>query len=199
MAETRFVYTRVLLVPGWKGSDSGHWQSDWAGKHPEYERVQQGDWRSANAEEWVTNLHNAVISSPSPAVLVAHSLGCATVAWWAHRYRQYANRVSAALLAVPPDLEMAQHSEPLPSFPLPPRKALPFPSVLVGSENDPYMSLGTAWRWAEDWGSHFINAGPVGHLNTASGFGPWPRGEKLLDKLTSWSNAFLSREPHRAA
>ena len=57
-----------------------------------------------------------------------------------------------------------------------PRDPLPFPSVLVASRNDPFC----AYRKAEDiayaWGSSIVDAGDSGHLNTASGHGPWPEG-----------------------
>ena len=36
---------------------------------------------------------------------------------------------------------------------------------------------------AEAWGSRFIDIGPVGHLNPASGYGEWPGAEALLDVL----------------
>nr|WP_238475001.1 alpha/beta hydrolase [Azospirillum cavernae] len=32
-------------------------------------------------------------------------------------------------------------------------------------------------------GADFINAGAVGHINVASGFGPWPLGETLVKEL----------------
>jgi predicted alpha/beta hydrolase family esterase len=60
---------------------------------------------------------------------------------------------------------------------------------LVGSEDDPYMNLERAQALAADWDCYFFNAGCVGHINPASGFGPWPRGERLLDQLRHWAEA----------
>jgi hypothetical protein len=60
-----------------------------------------------------------------------------------------------------------------------PTRALGVPGVLVASENDPWMSLSDARQWAQVWDIGVVNAGTVGHLNTESGFGPWPFfGEK---------------------
>lgn len=106
--------------------------------------------------------------------------------------------VSAALLVAPPDLKcLVERPTPLRGFPPPPRAALPFPSVFVASENDPYMTLSAAASLANDWDCHFINAGAAGHLNPASGFGPWPRDERLLDQLVHWSDT--RHRPERAA
>ena len=55
-------------------------------------------------------------------------------------------------------------------------QALPFPSVLLGSRNDPYCDVQRASDFAEAWGSAFIDAGEAGHINIESGHGPWPEG-----------------------
>jgi predicted alpha/beta hydrolase family esterase len=62
-------------------------------------------------------------------------------------------------------------------------EAIPFPSILVGSENDHYMTLESARRLAGYWNSRFVNAGAVGHINPDSGHGPWLAGETLLMDL----------------
>jgi predicted alpha/beta hydrolase family esterase len=152
--------------------------------------VEQRDWYHVEVEEWVAALHNSIVSSQEPVVLVAHSLGCLTIAWWASLFPAAVGLVSAALLVAPADLERCtQRIEPLRGFPEPPRAALPFPSVLVGSEDDPCMTLDSAMQLAADWDSYFVNAGAAGHINAGSGFGPWPQGERLLNQLLSWSNA----------
>ncbi|GAB6270059.1 MAG: hypothetical protein STSR0002_28020 [Smithella sp.] len=62
-------------------------------------------------------------------------------------------------------------------------EVIPFPSILVGSENDHYMTLDSARELAGYWNSRFFNAGAVGHINLDSGHGPWPQGETLLTDL----------------
>ena len=64
-----------------------------------------------------------------------------------------------------------------------PLARLPFRSVLVASENDPYLPIELAVRLARSWGSEFVNAGRQGHINVASGHGAWPTGERLLEGL----------------
>jgi predicted alpha/beta hydrolase family esterase len=64
-----------------------------------------------------------------------------------------------------------------------PRMKMPFPSLVVMSQNDPLASPAAVRALAQDWGSELVDAGTVGHLNPASGFGPWPHAEALLRRL----------------
>lgn len=116
----------------------------------------------------VAALQAALAASPEPAVLVAHSAGCLTVARWA---LQHDGPVVGSLLVTPPLVEDA------------PRERLLFRSILVVSRNDPQCSFDDAVSYAADWGCEVVDAGPVGHLDSSSGFGPWPDGEKLLAGL----------------
>ena len=64
-----------------------------------------------------------------------------------------------------------------------PLRRLPFPSVLVASTDDPYVTEERARTFAEAWGSRFVSAGDVGHINSQSGLGDWPAGFALLQEL----------------
>ena len=64
-----------------------------------------------------------------------------------------------------------------------PQQPLAFPSLVVGSMNDPYMDAEELSRSASLWGSDLINLGAVGHINIASGYGRWPEGYALLERL----------------
>jgi hypothetical protein len=57
------------------------------------------------------------------------------------------------------------------------------PSILIGSETDPWMPLTGARQLAQQLGSAFVNLGDAGHINTAAGFGPWPRAKYFIDTL----------------
>src|SRR5258708_40320605 len=65
-----------------------------------------------------------------------------------------------------------------------PALRLPFPSTLVASTNDPYLSIERAQTFAENWRSQFFNIGPAGHINGESGLGDWPEGKRMLRALT---------------
>ena len=60
---------------------------------------------------------------------------------------------------------------------------LPFPSVVVTSINDYFVSAGRAAEFAAAWGSELVNVGKAGHINVASGFGDWEQGLELLKQL----------------
>jgi uncharacterized protein len=84
----------------------------------------------------------------------------------------------------PPDLDSASSlTDPFRNFVPMPRGALPFRATFVASEDDPYMSLPAAQSLARNWGSRFVNAGRVGHINCAAGFGHWQQGEEYLAEL----------------
>ncbi len=125
----------------------------------------------------------------APVLLVAHSGGCALVAHWARESRR-TRQVCAALLATPPVFDQALPAG-YPSLEaldaagwLPvPRERLPFMSLVAASRNDPLGDFDAVCDLARDWGSEVEDLGPVGHLNPASGFGPWPAGQALIQRL----------------
>jgi predicted alpha/beta hydrolase family esterase len=53
---------------------------------------------------------------------------------------------------------------------------LNFPSVLLASADDPFCRIERAREFAAAWGAGLIEIGPAGHINAASGHGPWPDG-----------------------
>ncbi|MEK8105611.1 alpha/beta hydrolase [Micromonospora sp. M12] len=65
-----------------------------------------------------------------------------------------------------------------------PREPLPFRSILVASRNDPAATFEQFEAYARDWGSELYDAGAVGHLDSRTGFGAWPNGQRLLRALT---------------
>lgn len=178
-------------MPGLNGSGPGHWQTLWEEKYG-YERVEQRDWENPDLAEWVSTLNTIITASEDRTVLVAHSLGCLIVAHWAHAYSENIGQIQCALLVTPPDVESFLYiPDTMRRFVT--HEIIPFPSVLVGSENDHYMTLDSARKLAVHWGSHFVNAGLVGHINPDSGHGPWLEGEILLHDLiktkTIYNNA----------
>jgi predicted alpha/beta hydrolase family esterase len=57
---------------------------------------------------------------------------------------------------------------------------LQVPTTLLISENDPWLSFEDAHILAQTWKIKPINLGAVGHVNVASGFGPFPEIEHYL-------------------
>ena len=63
-----------------------------------------------------------------------------------------------------------------PAFKAIPRDPLPFPSIFVASSNDPFSTMEQSADLSLAWGSDLVEAGDAGHINAASGHGPWPEG-----------------------
>jgi predicted alpha/beta hydrolase family esterase len=153
-----------------------------------YQRLEQHSWQHPLRGDWSIRLQETVLDAPAPVTLVAHSLGCVLVAWWAAH-----SQVARPRCVVPAGgtrRHRAGESARRPAG-LVARAAakLPFPSILVGSENDP-CSVARAQAMAQGWGSRFVNAGAAGHINTASGLGLWEAGHELLlpfkERIQQW-------------
>lgn len=172
---------RVLILPGWQNSGPDHWQSRWETLYGD-RRVEQHDWMTPKRGDWMARLEEVLLESDTPAVLVAHSLGCVLTAAWAAHSRN-THRVVGALLVAPGDSERDDLGPQLPSWSPIARQRLPFPSILCGSTNDPYCSHAKARELADAWGSRWLDCGARGHLNAESGLGDWPEGRALLNEL----------------
>jgi uncharacterized protein len=171
----------VLLLPGWQNSGPDHWQSRWESLYGDL-RVEQHDWMRPLRGDWISRLEEVLLSQPEPCILVAHSLGCMLTAAWASHSRN-TDRVRAALLVAPGDPEREALRSVLPSWSPVPMKTLPFPSILLGSQNDPYCPAERARAFASAWGSEWVDYGPRGHINAESGLGDWPEGRALMARL----------------
>lgn len=180
----------VLVLPGWKNSGPAHWQSHWEDKFPEWQRVQQGNWTHPQKADWVATLDEYIVASPRRVLLLAHSLGCITVAHWAAHSR-HQEKVAGALLVAPADVERATVASPLRGFAPIPCEALPFPSLLIGSDNDPACAAWRACDFAQAWGSQFHLLNGAGHINADSRLGDWESGLVLLN---DWLKTALPRE-----
>jgi len=177
----------ILIVPGLRDHVAEHWQTLLEAKLPNAVSVPPLDRDKLSRAARVAALDAVLGQIGGPVILVAHSAGVMTTVHWAS---QHSRPIHGALLATPPDLET-----PLPSghtsrdelerngwLPIP-RKALPFPSIVAASRNDPLARFDRVSEMAADWGSRFVDLGEVGHLNPAAGFGEWPRAQDLIREL----------------
>ncbi len=189
----RDTHHTLVIVPGLRGHVEDHWQTRLAAKATDVVVVPSLGRDKRDLEGRVADLHQVISDASAPVTIVAHSAGVLTTLHWALRHDL---PVRGALLATPPDL-----ARPLPpQYPglaeleesgwLPvPRARLPFPSIVAASTNDELADFENVRSLARDWGSRFIDVGPVGHLNPASGFGDWPGAEALLHVLSGMSQA----------
>lgn len=172
----------ILIVPGLGHSGPGHWQHRWAEKIRNARFVEQDEWEMPSRADWVDTLERAILHATRPVVLVGHSLGVANIVEVSQRLAD--TKVKGAFLVAPPDIDgHPDVPEGTKAFADLSRDPLKFPSMLVASSTDPYCSVERAAEFAACWGSDFHIAGDAGHLNAASGHGPWPEGLMMFTRL----------------
>ena len=176
--------TNVLILPGWLNSGPDHWQSRWERTHG-YQRVEQHDWQRPLRGDGIARLEDVLLSCSAPAVLVAHSLGCLTVAAWA-AHSKNTHLVKAALLVAPPDTAREDIGQMLPGWRVS-LQNLPFKSVVFASSDDPFCGFDQSQLFATGWGATFIDIGKRGHINADSGLGDWPAAHAELLQLFNYS------------
>ncbi len=169
----------LVIVPGWRNSGPGHWQSLWAERLDGAVRVAmaEDDWQRPRRSVWLQAIARTILAQPGPVVVAAHSLGCIATT---QLPPAVARRISGALLVAPADPE---RRGVLADFAPVPCQPLPYRSVLVASANDPYCPIRTAGAYARSWGSEVVRLQNAGHINVESGHGEWPLGLALLQSL----------------
>lgn len=185
----------ILTVPGFGGSGPSHWQTLWEESRLDTRRVELGMWQAPHRNAWVTKLDQAIRTAQGPVILAAHSLGCLAVAWWAALSNPpFGWPVAGALLVAPADVDREDARAELRGFGPTPATPLPFPSIVVASTDDPWISIDRAHSLAVAWGSHFVDVGAQGHLNAASSIGWWAEGQELLERVIT--AAAIGRKKH---
>lgn len=181
--------TPLIIIPGWRDSGPGHWQSLWAEQLVGAVRVQQDDWITPSRQAWVASITRTILEQDSPVVVVAHSLGCIATT---HLPPEATERIKGALLVAPADPERRGI---LADFAPVPYQPLPYRSIIVASSNDPYCPIRTAGAYARAWHSELVRLQAAGHINVESGFGDWPLGLALLQSLTGENLSFSQPLP----
>lgn len=195
---------RLLIVPGLHGSGPDHWQTRLEQSHPHAARVAVPDWSHPDLDTWANAIGQtlASLNAPPPPlaralpadplarlrpqdeppqraaptwIAVAHSFGCLALA---HYLLRGSVGLDAALLVAPANPERFDIPDGLLD------RTLPLVSTLVFSRNDPWMTEADARYLGRRWGSELVNAGEAGHINPASGHGPWPLARQLVQQQT---------------
>lgn len=174
----------VLILPGIGNSGPQHWQSEWERRDASMIRVVQDEWDAPDRRDWEQRLDDTVRSIASDVILVTHSSSCALVAHWCeHVTSETLSYVRGALLVGPSDPDGPNYPVGPTHFSPVPRNRLPFPSIVVASDNDIYVDEPQAKSYADAWGAEYVLLRGAGHINSESGLGHWPEGLALLEKL----------------
>lgn len=173
----------TLIIPGLRNSGPEHWQTWFESRLDGTRRVEQADWERTWLPDWAQRVKEEIDAAPGPVWVVAHSFGClATVRAGLIR----PERILGAFLVAPADPDRFRIPHILLGEPL------PFPSLVVASDDDPWSRAETARFWAGRWGSRFLDIGPAGHINVDSGYGPWPDGLALFEEFRGTVRAQVS-------
>lgn len=165
---------KTLIVPGLRNSGPAHWQSWFESQLTDTHRVEQADWERTCLSDWAARVRDEIDAIGEKVWIVAHSFGClASVTAGFTRPEQ----ILGALLVAPADPH--RFGEPTALL----EEQLRFPSLVVASNNDPWVNARAAEFWAGQWGSGFHNIGEAGHINVDSGHGPWPDGLRFFEQL----------------
>lgn len=174
----------VLVLPGWPASALDPWPLAWASQ-PGYLCVSQHDWQRPLRGDWLIRLEEAVLAAPQ-VVVVAHDLGCIQLAAWAAHSR-YTERVRAALLVAPLDVESQEMRERLSTWSPISRQRLPFKSGVIAAAyspvdaSQPAQAAGSqalAACWGAQWMGILAPLTPADRQSAA-----WPQGQALLHEL----------------
>ena len=166
------IETHFLIQPGWQNSGPHHWQSLWQERlGSAATRVQQHDWLVPERVAWSHALEQTIHRTPSPVVILAHSIGC-----MAAIFAVAEAPVAALVLVAPADAERPGAPGALHTFTPIPMKPLGVPALLVASDSDPYCTLDRARQFAGAWRADLEIVTGGGHINFDAGFGPWPDG-----------------------
>ncbi|MEF3192193.1 MAG: alpha/beta hydrolase [Campylobacterales bacterium] len=167
----------VLIIHGLGGSDKPHWQAWLADKlmhsptcNVHFPQLPNRD--HPKLEAWCEVVWG-ILEEGVIDTVVAHSLGCYL---WAHLVARHPElRLNKLLLVAPPRPNLAWPA--LADFWPAPEVTLRDSSdegLVVLSDNDELCRVKEGRALAEGWGLPTVVLPKAGHINVASGYGPWP-------------------------
>lgn len=176
---------KVLILHGWHGSDAPHWQ------HWLYHQLlasgyevafpQLSDNMQPKKAVWLREA-KAAYDALQPDVVIAHSMG--NTLWFHLCHEGLVHRIGRLLLVAPPR-DLSDYHDVADFFPVTVGDGCADEVLLVSSTDDPYMSNAEAAEFARahNFKQKVVQNG--GHINSDSGFGPWPWVLEWVKKGTS--------------
>jgi len=171
---------KLLILHGWGGSDTPHWQAELAAKVAKdygtvcFPLLDNPHFPSKN--RWLKQV-KVILEAFKPDTVVCHSLGCTLWLWLAQEEIEGVERL---FLVSPPSLD-TQLDTIKSFFPL----SLPITlqakeTQLIVSDNDPYISTNEAEQIASHYNIPLYTIPNAEHINADSGYGKWEFIEELV-------------------
>ena len=171
--------THTVIVPGVGGSEQAHWQSWLQRQLMSCSRVQQKDWNHPILKDWIQQFVKTVRPIQGDIQIVAHSFGCLTTVAALALHPELNRKIKNLVLVAPANpVRFGENGFARDSAA--DYKAffhqlnIRVPTTMLISENDPWLAFEDAKQLADAWKLYPVNLGQVGHVNVASGFGPFP-------------------------
>ncbi|SDB87984.1 RBBP9/YdeN family alpha/beta hydrolase [Acinetobacter boissieri] len=189
-----------IIVPGVGGSNASHWQTWLEQRLPHSKRVIQ-QWDQPILEEWVQQWLNTIATTQGQKLqIIAHSFGCLTSIAALAQHPHLQSRIEKLILVAPAnpvrfskygfatqdDDHFLEYFKSL---------KITVPTVMLISENDPWLNFEDAKYFAKQWQVPYVNLGEVGHINVDSGFGAFPQ---LLPHLVAMQKQNIRDHAHYA-
>ena len=166
---------KVLILYGWHGSDAPHWQA-WLKEELEKDSFevsfpQLSDNLTPHRDTWIEEAVEA-FHTLQPDIVITHSMG--NTLWFHLCNKNLINSVENLLLVAPPR-DLSDYEEVQSFFPIEkPTNLYTGECLMVCSDNDPYMNLEESKKLSKDLGCDLKVLPDAGHINSDSGYGPWP-------------------------
>jgi uncharacterized protein len=173
--------TTKIYLAGINNSEPNHWQSLWFKGDQNAYWIDHAQWDQPDRIRWVEELQKALENVSGPKIIIAHSLGCLLCAHWITEHKP--SGLLGAFLVAPPAPASPRFPASATGFQNPFLTRISCPNVVIASQNDPYSSFNYSQALALHWGSRFVDAGVLGHINLRSGLDDWSQGRAWLSEF----------------
>ncbi|MDM5263745.1 alpha/beta hydrolase [Sulfurovum sp. XTW-4] len=176
---------KVLILHGWGGSDTPHWQAELAAAVAKnygtvsFPLLDNCHFPSKN--RWIKQLKE-ILEAFKPDTVVCHSLANTLWFWLCEEedFMQEISKVKRLFMVSPPSLTTDVDTIKT-FFPckMPPKLYAKEIKMII-SDNDPYIEIAEAQIIASRYDIPLNIIENAGHINADSGYGKWPLIEKLV-------------------
>jgi len=175
---------KVLILHGWGGSDTPHWQAELAGAVAKsygtvsFPLLDNCHFPSKN--RWVRQLKE-ILKDFKPDTVVCHSLANTLWFWLCNEAdREALSQIKRLFLVSPPSLTTEVDTIKT-FFPCSLPNDLHAKEVqMIVSDNDPYIKVKEAQMMADHYDIPLSIINNAGHINADSGYGKWEFIETLV-------------------
>lgn len=165
---------KVLILHGWGGSDYPHWQA-WVASELIKENYTVSfpplpNRENPTLEEWMDTLKKE-FDHFKPDIVLCHSL--ANVLWFHFVTKYEIENIQKLMLVAPVSKKTIDEVKSFYPYPIP-NDLKSDEIIMVGSTNDPYMSVEEAISLQSELNIGLKILDDAGHINADSGFGELP-------------------------